>query len=159
LDKISDLQDVLKDFTIISTLYMKSWIFGPSWLWLFFIFHLRWYVMKNQGQSILRSWINWHFFVVAALLIKAKYQQWKNDNKNTGLFIYCMNFVVVCTKINIKNIVDFFSYAWALKKIKANLNQKLKFSYKERKWRWNLWGLLGGLKSYPIGLILFSTVW
>jgi hypothetical protein len=30
--------------------------------------------------------------------------------------------------------------------------------YKDRKWRWNLWGLLGGLKSYSIGLILFCTV-
>jgi hypothetical protein len=41
------------------------------------------------------------------------------------------------------------------KKIKANLDQKFKFSYKEQKWRWNLWRLLLGLKSYPIGLIFF----
>jgi hypothetical protein len=35
LDKISDLQEVLKDFTVISALYMKIWIFGLSWLWFF----------------------------------------------------------------------------------------------------------------------------
>jgi hypothetical protein len=41
-------------------------------------------------------------FVVAALLIKAKQQHGKNQNKNTGLFIKCMDFVVVRTKINKK---------------------------------------------------------
>jgi hypothetical protein len=41
-------------------------------------------------------------FVVAALLIKAKQQHGKNQNKNTGLFISCMAFVVVRTKINKK---------------------------------------------------------
>jgi hypothetical protein len=51
------------------------------------------------------------FFVVAALLIKAKQQHGKNQNKNTGLFINCVDFVVVRTKIN-KN--KFFSYGWAL---------------------------------------------
>jgi hypothetical protein len=30
LDKISDLQGVFKDFTVISALYMKIWIFGLS---------------------------------------------------------------------------------------------------------------------------------
>jgi hypothetical protein len=40
--------------------------------------------------------------VVAALLIKAKQQHAKNQNKNTGLFIKCMDFVVVRTKINKK---------------------------------------------------------
>jgi hypothetical protein len=39
-------------------------------------------------------------FIVAALLIKAKYQHGKNNNKNTGLFVNCMDFVVVRTKIN-----------------------------------------------------------
>jgi hypothetical protein len=29
LDKISDLQEVIKDFTVFSTLYMKISIFGP----------------------------------------------------------------------------------------------------------------------------------
>jgi hypothetical protein len=42
-----------------------------------------------------------------------------------------------------------------LEKIIANLNQEFKLSYKERKWRWDLWGLLGGLESYPLGLIVF----
>jgi hypothetical protein len=46
--------------------------------------------------------------VVAALLIKAKHQQGKNDNKNTGLFINCMDFVVVHTKINKKYYRHFF---------------------------------------------------
>jgi hypothetical protein len=36
-------------------------------------------------------------------------------------------------------------------KIKASF-QKFKFSYKERKWWWNFWGRLGGLKSYLIYL-------
>jgi uncharacterized protein with ParB-like and HNH nuclease domain len=53
-------------------------------------------------------------FVVAALLIKAKQQHGKNQNKNTGLFINCMDFVVVRTKINKKKNLNFFSYAWAL---------------------------------------------
>jgi hypothetical protein len=35
LDKISDLQGVLKDFTVISALYTKISIFGLSWLCLF----------------------------------------------------------------------------------------------------------------------------
>jgi hypothetical protein len=50
-------------------------------------------------------------FVVAALLIKAKQQNGKNKNKNTGLFINCMDFVVVRTKINKKYNRHFFSYA------------------------------------------------
>jgi hypothetical protein len=33
-------------------------------------------------------------FVVASLLIKPKQQHGKNQNKNTGLFINCMDFVV-----------------------------------------------------------------
>jgi hypothetical protein len=36
------------------------------------------------------------------MLIKAKHQHGKNHNKNTGLFINCMDFVVVRTKINKK---------------------------------------------------------
>jgi hypothetical protein len=35
------------------------------------------------------------FVVVAALLIKAKQQHGKNQNKNTGLFINCVDFFVV----------------------------------------------------------------
>jgi hypothetical protein len=42
------------------------------------------------------------------LLIKAKQQHGKNENKNTGLFINCMDFVVVRTKINKEKIVLFF---------------------------------------------------
>jgi hypothetical protein len=42
-------------------------------------------------------------FIVAALLIKPKQQHGKNQNKNTGLFINCMDFVVVRTKISKKN--------------------------------------------------------
>jgi hypothetical protein len=42
------------------------------------------------------------FFVVAALPIKPKQQHGKNQNKNTSLFIICMDFVVVRTKINKK---------------------------------------------------------
>jgi Ni,Fe-hydrogenase I cytochrome b subunit len=34
--------------------------------------------------------------------IKGKQQHGKNQNKNTGLFINCMDFVVVHTKINKK---------------------------------------------------------
>jgi hypothetical protein len=48
------------------------------------------------------------------LLINAKNQQGKNENKNTGLFINCMDFVVVRTKINKKKYRNFFCYAWAL---------------------------------------------
>jgi hypothetical protein len=48
------------------------------------------------------------FFVVAALLITPKQQHGKNQNKNTGLFINCMDFVVVLTKINKKKTVIFF---------------------------------------------------
>jgi hypothetical protein len=64
-------------------------------------------IFTRPKHSILRSYINWRFVVVAALLIKAKYQQWKTDNKNTGLFINCMDFVVERTKINKKKIVIF----------------------------------------------------
>jgi hypothetical protein len=50
-----------------------------------------------------------------------------------------------------------FNVKWKMeKKIKANLDQKLKFSFKQRKWQWNHWGLLGCLESYPIRLVLFS---
>jgi hypothetical protein len=41
-------------------------------------------------------------FVVAALLVKPKQQHGKNQNKNTGLFINCMDFVVGRSKINKK---------------------------------------------------------
>jgi hypothetical protein len=41
-------------------------------------------------------------FVVAALPIEAKQQHGKNQNKYTGLFINCMDFVVVRTIINKK---------------------------------------------------------
>jgi hypothetical protein len=41
-------------------------------------------------------------FVVAALLMKPKQQHGKNENKNTGLFINCIDFVVVRTKMNKK---------------------------------------------------------
>jgi hypothetical protein len=39
-----------------------------------------------------------HDFCRCCLLIKAKQQHGKNENKNTGLFINCMDFVVVRTK-------------------------------------------------------------
>jgi hypothetical protein len=39
----------------------------------------------------------------------------KTKNKNTGLFINWMDFVVMCPKINKK----YFSYAWALLEIKT----------------------------------------
>jgi hypothetical protein len=57
---------------------------------------------SRPEHSLLRSYIKRRFFVVAALLIKAKKQHGKNQNKNTGLFINCMDFVVVHTKINKK---------------------------------------------------------
>jgi hypothetical protein len=60
-----------------------------------------------RKQRILRSYIKWRFFVVAALLIKAKQQHGINQNKNTGLFINCMDFVVVRTKIN-KHLLNIF---------------------------------------------------
>jgi hypothetical protein len=47
-------------------------------------------------------------FVVAALLIKPKTQHGKNQNKNTGLFINCMDFVVVRTKRKQKIKSSFF---------------------------------------------------
>jgi hypothetical protein len=43
-------------------------------------------------QSILRSYIKWRFYIVSALLIKAKQQHGKNQNKNTDLFINFMDF-------------------------------------------------------------------
>jgi lysylphosphatidylglycerol synthetase-like protein (DUF2156 family) len=57
-------------------------------------------IYARPKHSILRSFINWRFFVVAALLIKPKQQHGKNQNKNTGFYINCMNVVVVRTKIN-----------------------------------------------------------
>jgi hypothetical protein len=42
------------------------------------------------------------------MLIKAKQQHGQNENKNTGLFINCMDFVVVPTKINKKQNRHFF---------------------------------------------------
>jgi hypothetical protein len=95
LDKISHLQRVLKDFTIISAIYIKILIFGLSWFWF---------------SSVEKVFTN----------MKLHQRKWKMK-----------------------------------KQIKANLDQKLKFSYKERKRWWNLWGLLGGLKSYQIGLVQF----
>jgi hypothetical protein len=47
-------------------------------------------------------------FVVAALLKKPKQQHGKNQNKNTGLFINCIDFVVVRTKMNKKIKYSFF---------------------------------------------------
>jgi hypothetical protein len=62
-------------------------------------------VLPRLKHSILRSYIK---FVVAAVLIKAKYQHSKNDNKNTGLFINCMGVVVVRIKINNEKYRNFF---------------------------------------------------
>jgi hypothetical protein len=45
------------------------------------------------------------------LLIKAKQQHGKNENKNAGLFINCMDFVVV-TKMNKKKSSYFFVMPW-----------------------------------------------
>jgi hypothetical protein len=59
-------------------------------------------------HSMLRLYINRWIFVVAALPIIVKHQYGKNHNKNTGLFINCMDFVVVRTKINKKLYRHFF---------------------------------------------------
>jgi hypothetical protein len=56
-------------------------------------------------HNILRSYIKWRFFVDAALLIKVKPQHGKNQNKNTGMFINCMDFDVVRTKKTKNKIV------------------------------------------------------
>jgi hypothetical protein len=53
-------------------------------------------------------------FCCSCFANKAKKQHGKNQNKNTGLFINCMDFVIVRTKINKKKKSSFFSYAWAL---------------------------------------------
>jgi hypothetical protein len=50
------------------------------------------------------------------LLIKAKQQHGTNQNKNTALFINCMDFVVVRAKNKQKLKSSFFSYACALPK-------------------------------------------
>jgi hypothetical protein len=42
------------------------------------------------------------FLLLLFALIKAKQQHGRNENKNTGLFINYMDFVVVRTKINKK---------------------------------------------------------
>jgi hypothetical protein len=60
---------------------------------------------KLSKQS---SYINWRFFVVAALPIKPKQQHEKAQNKNTGLFINCMDFVVLRTKNKQKITSSFF---------------------------------------------------
>jgi hypothetical protein len=52
------------------------------------------------------------------LLIKAKQQPVKNQNKNTGLFINCMDFVVVRTKIN-KKKPYFFLLCLGLERLSA----------------------------------------
>jgi hypothetical protein len=48
--------------------------------------------LKRQGPSIAHADMVYKLtiFVVAALLIKAKPQHEKNQNKNTGLFINCI---------------------------------------------------------------------
>jgi hypothetical protein len=52
------------------------------------------------------------------LLIKAKQKHGKNENKITSLFINCMDFVVVRTKINKKKSSLFFvMLAWALQQM------------------------------------------
>jgi hypothetical protein len=48
-------------------------------------------------------------FMLSFMLIKAKQQHGINQNKNTGFFINCMDFVVVRTKINKKLNRHFFS--------------------------------------------------
>jgi hypothetical protein len=53
------------------------------------------------------------------LLIKTKQQHGKNENKNTGLFINCMDFVVVRTKINKKLNRHFFVMLGALMHVKS----------------------------------------
>jgi hypothetical protein len=61
LDKISDLQRVHKDYTVISALYMKILNFGLSWLRFFFYFSNAWcdFMLVNpfstdKNQSQLR---------------------------------------------------------------------------------------------------------
>jgi hypothetical protein len=46
-------------------------------------------------------------FVVVALLTKPKQQHGKNQNKNTGLFINCMGFVVGRTKLQKSKLPEF----------------------------------------------------
>jgi hypothetical protein len=62
-----------------------------------------------------------------------------------------------CTK---KNQPDWIRFQTTKEssKISPSFSIFIEIFLKERKWRWNLCGLVGGLKSYPIGLILFSTV-
>jgi hypothetical protein len=47
-------------------------------------------------------------FCCSCFANKAKKQHGKNQNKNTGLFINCMDFVIVRTKINKKKNLHFF---------------------------------------------------
>jgi hypothetical protein len=49
-------------------------------------------------------------FLLLLFANKSKKKHGKNENKNTGWFINCMDFVVVRTKKK----RNFFCYAWAL---------------------------------------------
>jgi hypothetical protein len=62
--------------------------------------------------------------VVADLLIKPKQQHGKNQNKNTGLFINCMDIVVVKQKIN----SSFFFVCLGLGFIGKNISTFVQFS-------------------------------
>jgi hypothetical protein len=101
-----------KNFNILSTISLLHIFLSNLKLYWFFKKVSFWCVFQESSleqvftakkyYKKLWPYIKWRFFVVAALLIKVKQQHGKNQNKNTGLFINCMDFVVVRTKINKK---------------------------------------------------------
>jgi hypothetical protein len=74
---------------------------------------------KGLGQprpkhSILRSYINWRVFVIAALLIKPK-QQHEKYKKQKHWFVYKLYGFCYCAYKNEQKIISsLFSYVWAL---------------------------------------------
>jgi hypothetical protein len=60
---------------------------------------------------------------------KSKTKTWKNENKNTGLFINCMDFVVVRTKINKKKSSFIFVMLGPWKSHRNLFDQVLELNY------------------------------
>jgi hypothetical protein len=72
-----------------------------------------WLQTDRPKHSILRSYINWRFFVVATLLIKPKQQHGKSKQKHW--FVYKLYGFCCCAYQNKQKLKSsFFSYAWAL---------------------------------------------
>jgi hypothetical protein len=89
----------------------------------FFLAYMTVMVVKEPRPThsiLLRSYIKWRFFVVPALLIKAKQQYEKYQNKNTGFFNKLYGFCCCAYQNKQKIKSSFFSYAWAFERTRTH---------------------------------------